>query len=69
MKGENIIGSGAKRMKHGAYKVCYRCLRYQGCYMYRAEIQTITAGGAFRKRKWFKTYDEGIRWLNGNKIF
>lgn len=51
-----IIGSGAKRMRHGYYSCVYLCSRGRAKpkRYWRAEFQGINAGGAFRLRKWFK---------------
>lgn len=69
-KGENIIGSGAKRLRHGTYKTVYRDNHGKGkngkiYYGYRAEIQTVSASGVVRLRAWFRSYDAAKRWING----
>ncbi len=62
-----IIGSGAKRMRHGYYSCVYLCSRGRAKTKryWRAEFQGINAGGAFRLRKWFHTREDGERWLGG----
>lgn len=70
MKEEShIIGSGAKRLRHGTYKCVYKDHHgtKNGCrhYGWRGEIQTINAGGCVRIRSWFKTREAACAWING----
>lgn len=63
-----IIGSGAKRMRHGSYCCIYtdnhgRTRSGRIRYGIRAEIQTANAGGCVRLRKWFKYRADAERWL------
>ena len=65
-----IIGSGAKRARHGSYCSIYvdnreRTRSGNIRWGLRAEFQTITAGGAVRLRKWFKHRADAERWLGG----
>ena len=62
---ENIIGSGAKRIRHGSYKSVYLDNNGKGYHYWRAEYQRISAGGVVRLRKWFKNKDDAYRWLKG----
>lgn len=62
-RGENIIGSGAKRMRHGTYRSVYRDNRGGGAMYYRGEVQTCDARGVTRIRRWFRTYEEAMNWI------
>lgn len=69
IKSENIIGSGAKRTRHGSYKTVYRDNHGRDKngnirYGYRGEIQTVCTSGVVRKRAWFKTYEDAWKWVN-----
>lgn len=61
--GSCIIGSGAKRIRHGSYAVVYLDNKGGGKKYWRAEIQTINAGGVVRLRKWFREREDAVAWL------
>lgn len=65
IEAENIIGSGAKRLRHGTYRTAYKCSRGHGKYAFRGEIQSVDTRGVIRLRKWFKTLEEAWRWAHG----
>lgn len=67
MKSENIIGSGAKRIRHGSYATAYRDNRGNCRFGYRGEIQTCDTRGITRLRKWFSTYEEAYNWAHANR--
>lgn len=63
----HIIGSGAKRLRHGTYRTVYLSSRGRGKpKAWRAEIQTVNAGGVVRLRGWFPTYEDARAWLDGH---
>lgn len=61
-----IVGSGAKRMKHGSYACVYRDNRGNGKYAFRGDIQRVDATGVHRLRRWFNSYEAALRWVKGN---
>ena len=65
MKSENIIGSGAKRLRHGSYRSIYLDNHGLGRRMWRAEYQAVNAGGVVRLRRWFADRELAVKWLNG----
>lgn len=63
-----IIGNGAKRMRHGSYCCIYtdnhgRTRSGRIRYGIRAETQTANAGEYVRLRKWFKNRKDAENWL------
>ncbi len=63
-----IIGSGAKRARHGTYASIYldnhgRTRSGSPRWNWRADYQTITASGVVRLRKWFKSRKDAENWL------
>lgn len=65
MESENIIKSGNKRMRHGSYKSVYLDNNGKGRRYWRAEYQSVNAGGVVRLRKWFKDKENAFKWLRG----
>lgn len=65
--GENIIKGGGKRVRHGSYRSVYLDNRGKGYRCWRADFQTVNAGGVVRLRAWFKNREDAIAWLNGRK--
>lgn len=68
-----ILKSGGKRLRHGTYKTVYldnhgRDKRGVIRYGFRAEIQTINAGGVARLRKWFRFKEDAYRWLGRQNV-
>ena len=65
MQGENILKRGGKRLRHGTYRTVYLDNHGRGRYGWRGEIQTCSAGGVVRLRKWFRFRDDALAWIHG----
>ena len=65
MTSEHIIKGGGKRIRHGSYKVVYLDNKGNGKRYWRAEYQTVNAGGVTRLRNWFKDKEDAFKWLRG----
>lgn len=66
----HILKNGGKRLRHGTYKSVYldnrgKDRRGVTRYAFRADVQTVTAGGLVRLRRWFRFKEDARRWLEG----
>lgn len=67
MDSENIIKSGAKRLRHGSYATAYRDNHGKGRYAYRGEVQRIDTRGLVRIRKWFNNFQDAWDWAHSKR--